>query len=306
MPLGTLDRSPPPFFRQGPSALTKLVFCATLALFLMVADTRFEVAQTLRAVIATALHPVQRALLAPVELWHGGAGYLKGLSRALADADAAQRRLAAQAEQAARATRLDTENARLRDLLGLRPALLVRSLAAEVLYEATDPFSRKIVVDRGTTHGVVPGAPVINEEGVLGQVTRAFPLTSEVTLLTDRSATIPVLNPRTQQRAVAFGGAGLELRFMPDNADVQVDDLLLTSGVDGVYPPGLPVARVRQVERRAESGFARIDLVTAAAADGARHVLVLEPLGLQLPARPAVDAATAAPREPAARRRVRK
>lgn len=306
MPLGTLDRSPPPFFRQGPSALTKLVFCTALALFLMVADTRFEVAQALRAAIATALHPVQRALLVPVELWRGGAGYLRGLTQALADADAAQRRLAAQAERAARAAQLDAENARLRGLLDLRPALVVRSLAAEVLYEAADPFSRKIVVDRGTTHGVVPGAPVINEQGVLGQVTRAFPLTSEVTLMTDRSATIPVLNPRTQQRAVAFGGAGLELRFMAGNADVQVDDLLLTSGVDGVYPPGLPVARVSRVERRAESGFARIDLVAVAAADGVRHVLVLEPLGLQLPARPQADEPTAAPREAAGRRRLHK
>ena len=140
-------------------------------------------------------------------------------------------------------------------MLDLRPALHVRALAAEVLYEAADPFSRKVFIDRGATHGVALGAPVINEAGVLGQVTRVYPLSSEVTLLTDKDAAIPVLNARTQQRSAAFGGAGggaMELRFMSANADVQVGDLLRTSGVDGVYPPGLPVARVigRRAPRR--------------------------------------------------------
>jgi rod shape-determining protein MreC len=106
---------------------------------------------------------------------------------------------------------------------------------------------------------------------------------------------IPVLNSRTLARSAAFGGAGgdvMELRFMAANADVQVGDELKTSGVDGVYPAGLSVARVMAVERRAESGFARILLEPSASADGVRHVLVLEPLALQLPPReaPAVEA----------------
>jgi rod shape-determining protein MreC len=292
MSLGTFDRTPPPFFRQGPSALTKLAFFSALALFLMVADTRFEFAKPLRAAVATALLPVQRMLSVPVQLWQGGADYLRGLSGALASEKAAQARLAEQAEKAARAERLERENARLRALLELRPMLQVRSLAAEVLYEAADPVSRKLFIDRGATHGVVLGAPVIGAEGVLGQVTRVFPLSSQVTLLVDKDAAIPVLNARTQARSAAFGGAGgdaMELRYMAANADVKVGDELMTSGVDGVYPPGLPVARVLAVERRAESGFARILLAPSASADGVRHVLVLEPLAQQLP-----------PREPAA------
>jgi rod shape-determining protein MreC len=137
---------------------------------------------------------------------------------------------------------------------------------------------------------VLLGSPVINEAGVLGQVTQAYTLTSEVTLLSDKDAAIPVLNTRTQQRSAAFGGGGnngMELRFMSGNADVQVGDVLHTSGLDGVYPPGLPVARVAAVERRVESGFARIRLTPAANADGVRHVLVLEPLSVQMPQRPA-------------------
>ena len=107
----------------------------------------------------------------------------------------------------------------------------------------------------------------------------------------DKDAAIPVLNARTLARSAAFGGAGggaMELRFMAANADVQVGDELSTSGVDGVYPPGLPVAKVTAVERRAESGFARILLAPSASADGVRHVLVLEPLALQQPPREAV------------------
>ena len=302
MSLGTFDRTPPPFFRQGPSALTKLAFFSALALFLMVADTRFEFAKPLRAALATALLPVQRVLDVPVQLWQGGADYLHGLSGALASEKAAQLKMAQQAEKAARAERLEQENERLRKLLELRPALQVRSQAAEVLYEGADPFSRKLFIDRGATQGVVLGAPVIGPDGVLGQVTRVFPLSSQVTLLIDKDAAIPVLNARTLARSAAFGGAGggaMELRFMAANADVQVGDELTTSGVDGVYPPGLPVARVTAVERRAESGFARILLAPSASADGVRHLLVLEPVGLQQPPREAPPAAAEKPARPA-------
>ena len=176
-------------------------------------------------------------------------------------------------------------------LLDLKPALAVKTTAADVLYEASDPFSRKIFIDRGASQGVVPGAPVIDEAGVLGQVTRVYPLSSEVTLLIDKEAAIPVLNTRTHQRSAAFGadGAAMELRFMAGNADVHVGDLLQTSGVDGIYPPGLDVAKVIKVDPRADSSFARIALVPTASADGVRHVLVLEPMAMQLPARPAPE-----------------
>lgn len=301
MPLGTLDRSPPPFFRQGPSALTKLIFFSALALFLMVADRRLQVAEPLRQGLAIALLPLQRAVQVPVDLLSGGGDYLQGLQAAQRSAAAAEERLAAQSLQVARAEVLARENDRLRRLLALGPAISVRSMAAEVLYEAADPFSRKLFINRGHTQGVVLGAPVINEAGVLGQVTQLYALTSEVTLLTDKDAAIPVLNLRTQQRSAAFGlGTGMELRFMSSNADVQSGDVLHTSGLDGVYPPGLAVARVTSVQRRVDTGFARIALEPSAQADGVRHVLVLEPLALQLPVR--TESPTVQPAAPAASR----
>lgn len=291
MPLGTLDRTPPPFFRQGPSALTKLAVFSAVAVFLMAADTRLKFVQPIRSMLATALLPVQRALRVPVEVALGGGEYLQGLHQAIGAEREARAALVAQSARAARVEQLAHENARLRALLDLRPSLVVRSQSAEVLYEATDPYSRKLFLDSGSTQGVALGAPVINEAGVLGQVTRVYPLSAEVTLLADKDAAIPVLNQRTQQRGAAFGGVVgeaevMELRFMAGNADVLPGDVLTTSGVDGVYPPGLAVAKVAKVDRRVDSGFARVSLQPSASPDGVRHVLVLEPMAAQMPARP--------------------
>ncbi len=297
MQLGTIDRTPPPFFRQGYSALTKLIFFTALSVFMMVADTRFTVIAPLRSAIAAALAPVQRSLLVPVDVALGGNDYLQGLTKALAAEDAARKQLVLQAEQAQSAERLANENRQLRGLLELRPGLKVKSVAAEVMYEAADPFSRKFYIDRGLAQGLVPSSPVITEGGVIGQVTRVYPLSSEVTLLTDRDAAIPLLNTRTQLRAAAFGGvaqgSALELRFVSANTDVKVGDVLHTSGVDGIYPPGLPVAKVTLVERQADGGFTRVELAPLASVDRVRHVLVLEPLRNQLPPPPAAEPASA-------------
>ncbi len=281
MPFGTLDRSPPPFFRQGTSALTKLALCSALAIFLMVADARLHLMGPARAALALALNPLQRAVLAPVDAWEAAGDYLRGTERAMAAENAARLQLTHQAERLSRASQLEAENAKLRALLGLRPALTVKSLTAEVLYEASDPYSRRVVVDRGSRDGVVAGAPVINDLGVLGQVTRVYSLSSEVTQLTDKDAAIPLLNTRTQVRSAANGsanGAAMELRFLAANADVKIGDLMATSGMDGIYPPGLPVARVTAVERRGEAGFARVVLQPVAPSDAARHVLLLQPI----------------------------
>ena len=164
-----------------------------------------------------------------------------------------------------------------------------------MLYDAADPYTRKIVIDQGLSSGVVAGSPVIDEHGVLGQVTLVQPFASEVTLVIDRDQAIPVQNTRTGARSVAFGdasahGIGLELRFMAANSDLQEGDLLATSGVDGVYPAGLPVAKIARIERRADSGFARIYCVPLAQVTAARYVLVLQPVGGQASAQTALAA----------------
>lgn len=310
MPLGTLDRTPPPFFRQGPSAVTRLLFFASLALFLMAADTRLNMTAPLRSAAALVLNPVEEVLHMPVAAWRLASEYVEGLAAARKAESEARESLAEQAQRTAQTLVLEQENARLRALLELRPRIGVHWLAAEVLYDSPDAFSRKVVIDRGQAHGVGRGSPVVNEAGVLGQVTRVYRQTSEVTLLTDREAAIPVLNQRTQHRSVAFGEpstGSMELRFTAANADVQAGDLLTTSGLDGVFPFGLSVARVAHVDRRADQQFAKIVLTPVAGRDSVRHVLVLEPVGMQLPPRPEPDPAEdGAKTERAGRRSLRK
>ena len=296
MPLGTLDRSPPSFFKQGPSALSKLMFFSALALFLMVADTRFRVVQPVRAALATALYPVQWLALQPVRALEGSSTYFTSLNQANTDSDEARKKLALQSLRAGQVEYLTQENNRLRKLLQLREQLKASVMAAEVLYDAADPYTRKVIVDKGLLEGVELGSPVLDEAGVLGQVTRVHPLVSEVTLVVDRELAIPVLNVRTGARSVAYGdpsaaGSGLELRFMGSNSDVLPGDLLTTSGVDGVYPPGLPVARISRIERRAESAFAKIYCAPQALVTGARHVMLVKPMSSQIPARPEAAAA---------------
>ena len=284
MPLGTLERSAPPFFKQGPSALSRLAVYSALALFLMVADARFQITGPFRQAVGTVLYPVQWLMLQPVEMARHGSDYFQSLATAQQELDDARKKMTTMGQRATQAEQLALENTRLRQLLALRERLATPALAAEVIYDTADPYTRRVVLDRGQMGGVELGSPVMDEAGVLGQVTRVFPLVSEVTLLVDRDQAIPVLNIRTGARGVAYGdpvaghGGGMELRFMPANADVREDDLLTTSGVDGLYPSGLPVARVVRVERRADSAFARIYCMPLAQVQGARHVVVLKPL----------------------------
>ena len=307
MPLGTLDRRAPSFMRQGPSAISQLVLYSALALFLMVADARFHVTDPLRKTIAALLYPAQWAMVKPVEMAGEAAGYFQALQAAQSESDLARKQLVMQSQRAHQADQLAQENDRLRRLLDLRARLQGASQAAQILYETTDAYSRRVMVDRGQDAGVQPGSPVLDGAGVLGQVTWVYPFISEVTLLIDRDQAIPVVNMRTNARGVAYGdpvashGGGMELRFVSANADVQENDLLTTSGLDGVYPTGLPVARVVRVERRADSAFARIYCAPVAAIQGAHHVLLLEPVAGQLPQRPGP-----APEDNAGKKRGRK
>ncbi|WP_395669749.1 rod shape-determining protein MreC [Rhodoferax sp.] len=299
MPLGTLDRDPPAFFRQGPSALSKLAVCSAMALFLMVADARFQVMQPMRAFFGTVLYPMQWLALQPVHLVQSVSGYLVSVGSAESAKERAQAQLSLQSLRANQVEQLLLENQRLRQLLDLRARLPVDGVAAQVLYDAADPYTRKVIIDKGMLHQVALGSPVLDASGVLGQVTRLYPLVSEVTLITDRDHAVPVLNTRTGARGVAFGDTAthadaMELRFMAANADVVVGDLLTTSGVDGVYPPGLPVARVEKVERRVDAMFARIYCVPVALVAGASHVVVLAPGNASIAPRPEPQLAPAA------------
>ena len=292
MPLGTLNQAPPPFFKQGPSAISKLLLFSALSVLLMVADARFHVTKPLRATLAVALYPVQWLAMRPQVMAEHGADYFESRDQAQNDEYRVRQQLLLQAQRAGQVEQLLLENRKLRELLNLRQRLDTQATAAEVLYDAADPYTRKIIIDKGLTGGIHEGSPVMDEHGILGQVTLVMPLLSEVTLVTDREHSIPVLNTRTGVRGVAFGESGgaslLELRYMATNADIEVGDLLSTSGIDGIYPPGIPVAKVIKVDRRADSVFARIWCEPLGQVQSARHVMVLAPLSDKLPQRPVI------------------
>jgi rod shape-determining protein MreC len=273
-----MDRSPPPFFKQGPSANVRLALFAILALALLVFDARTQSLAALRQGIGTVLYPLQRALLVPRDTLSAGFDYVGDINR-LRTENAELRRLeAANARQLLEVEHLAQENHQLRELMGARDRAPVRSQVAEVLYDTRDPFARRIVLDKGLQQGIVNGQPVIDSTGVVGQVTRVFPLSSELTLLTDRHIAIPVQVQRNGLRAIASGsgqGGRMELRYLSVNADLKEGDLVVTSGLDSVYPPGLPVGKVLSVDRSGAGNFARILVEPVAKVDNGRVMLVL-------------------------------
>jgi rod shape-determining protein MreC len=273
-----MDHTPPPFFKRGPAPLVRLFFFASLSLALLVIDARFRYAEGLRAWLALAAYPLQRAATAPAELLSAVGSFFSTQASLVEENQRLREKALAYSHDAQRYEAAQAEAEQLRKLVGAQEKIASRVIPAEVLYSSRDPYSHKLFIDRGATHGVRPGSPVTDEAGVVGQVTRVHPLVSEVTLATDRDQAIPVQVVRNGLRAVAFGGGAsgtLELRFMAANADIQTNDRLVTSGIDGTYPPGLPVASVLRIERDAENAFARVVCRPAAGVDRGRFVLVL-------------------------------
>lgn len=275
--MSVAGHSPPPFFKRGPAPLARLAFFLALAVLLMVADLRFNTLEPARVAVATLLWPLQQAVMLPVEGVGEAGSYFAELARLKKENEELRERQLAQASLLLRQTHLENENRRLRALLDMGERLDVPTRAAEILYAARDPFSRRIIIDRGLTHDIEAGQPVIDDVGVIGQVTRVFPLTSEVTLLTDKNQSIPVQVARNGQRAILAGAGGgvLEIKFLPANADVQPGDTLVTSGLDGIYLPGLPVARVTSIDRDNSFSFARIECAPLAGVERQGQVLVL-------------------------------
>lgn len=275
--MSVAGHTPPPFFKRGPAPLARLAFFIALSLLLLVADLRFQTLEPLRFAVATALWPLQRAVLLPVEGAGEAGNYFANLASLQRENVELRERQLAQANLLLRQAHLDEENRRLRALLDMGERLDAPTRAAEILHAARDPFSRRVIINRGLTHGIEAGQAVIDDLGVVGQVTRAYPLTSEVTLLTDKNQAIPVLIRRNGLRAVLAGaGSGtMELKFLPANADVQPDDVLVTSGLDGIYLPGLPVARVTSIDRDNSFAFARIECAPVAGVERHGQVLVL-------------------------------
>ncbi|SAK80853.1 rod shape-determining protein MreC [Caballeronia arationis] len=294
-----MEYSPPPLFKQGPSALARLIFFVVLALALLISDARFNTLEIVRGVLGAGLYPLQRAALVPRDIFMGAtdlaitSATLRSENQKLADKNLQLSIKAGDAEQ------LSIENTHLRALLQLQSRATTQTTPAEVQYDTRDPFTQKVVIGKGAQQGIQDGAPVVNEDGVIGQVTRVFPLQSEVTLLSDKDQAVPVQIVRTGLRSVIYGtpkGDTLDLRFVPISADVQAGDQLVTSGLDGIYPPGLAVAKVVRVDKQADTAFARVVCLPVAPVRGARQLLVLH-YNVNVPPNPVEIEAAAAAKE---------
>lgn len=283
-----MEYSPPPLFKQGASARAKVVFFSLIALILLVADSRMRSLTSIRQFVGTVLYPLQVVALLPRDAAYVVGDYFTSLSVLEKENRKLKQQQVANAQTLQQVQQLSAENDQLRRLLAANERLPVKSVMSEILYDARDAFTRKIVLDRGSQQGVKPGQPVIDDVGVVGQVTRVFPFTSEVTLLTDKDQAIPVQVVRSGLRSVAYGqghSGVLDLRFMPTNVDIKSGDTLVTSGIDGVYPAGLAVAKVSNIESKSSDAFARITCQPLAGIDRNRQLLILL-TETQLPPRP--------------------
>ncbi|MDD5295507.1 MAG: rod shape-determining protein MreC [Rhodocyclaceae bacterium] len=280
----------PPFFKRGPAPLVRLVFFVALSLSLLFVDLRFRYLEVLRQAIAVMTYPLQRMAYGPVAAASSLGDYFTSIGTLRGENTRLQRREIEATTVSLRQEQLDRENQQLRLLLDMKQRQPVKGVVAEIQYNVRDPFSHKVIINKGSQQDILLGEAVVDEQGVIGQVTRVYPFQSEVTLISNKDQGVPVRIVRNGLRSVVFGsGDGqLELRFMATNADVKEGDILETSGLDGIYVPGLPVAKVSSVRRDVAYSFARILCTPLGGVDRNDLVLVLSPRE-QLPP-PAVDA----------------
>jgi len=271
-------REPPPFFHRGPSPLARLTFFTIAAIALMIADHRFRALETIRLSLSVLAHPVEELAAVPSQAFGRVTDYFTSQDRLLRENQELKVKVLEQSAAAQEARLLRAEQAHLLAMSPGKSRYAEGGMLAEVLYSARNPFTRKIVIDRGLSQGIQAGMPVIDGEGVVGQVTNVGTFTSEVTLVTEKDQSVPVMITRNGLRAIAVGSGkdgSIDVPFVPAAADVQNGDLFVSSGIDGTYPPGLVVAQVTSVDKSGTHVFAKISAKPAAGVENHRFVLVL-------------------------------
>ncbi len=266
------------FFNRGPSGGARLVFFALLSLLLLFVDARYQYLESTRRVIAVIIYPFQKLTALPGEMISGVSSYFSLQNNLIAENAQLHLQHDADSAQLQKEQTLLAENAQLRALLELKQRATYTMQAAQIVYLERDLFKRKLFVDKGAQANVQPGQAVVDNIGVVGQVTRVYPWLSEVTLVTDKDNAVPIQVVRNGLRAVVFGSGNiseLELRYQPVSADIEVGDELVTSGMDGTYPPSLPVAKVIKVERDPAYPFSHIICVPLAGVDRHRTLLIV-------------------------------
>lgn len=279
------------FFNRGPSPVARLVFFSVLSLLLLFVDARYRYLESTRSALSVLVSPIQRLANWPGELWDQAGNFFitQGAQhRLIEEHETLRQQLQNDAAQLLQLQQLQMENEQFRNLNALPQRSVFATQLVEIVYAERDVFKRRVLVSKGADAGIQIGQVVMNDTGIVGQVTRVYPWLSEVTLITEKDHAVPVQVLRNGLRTIVFGAGDtsqLSLRYMPIGADIQDGDVLVTSGIDGIYPSGIPVAQVVKIERDPAYPFARITCLPVAGVDKHRHLLILSSLP-DLPQRP--------------------
>ncbi|GHA04820.1 rod shape-determining protein MreC [Oceanisphaera arctica] len=269
-----------PIFGRGPSLPIRLALAVVASLLLIIADSRYHSFTGAKVYLNSLVSPLQYMANSPRLLLDAASSQLMSRQSLLAQSQRLDQELFLLRDDLLRLRHLEQENQRLRDLLGSPVRFDTRRMVAEIMAVDTDPFSHQVVIDKGSLEGVFEGQPVLNEQGVVGQVISVGKTTSRVLLITDTSHGIPVRVARNDIRAIASGSGQLDrllLHNITRNTDIREGDVLLSSGLAGRFPEGYPVGRVSRVGYEEGQPFADIRVQPFAALDRVRYLLLLWP-----------------------------
>ena len=280
-------------FQQGASPTLRMIFCVILCLGLMSIDGRNNHLEGVRRGIDFAITPLRYVINAPFALLGWSKQQLNTHSTLIAEnTQLRQANLDLQTRQQ-KLEILQQENQRLRELLGSSEHVTERSLVAELLTVALDPYSQQITINKGVRDEVYTGQPIISAEGIMGQVTHTGEMSSTVLLISDAKHDIPVQSNRSGLRTLARGTGiadELELLHIPNSADLQEGDLMISSSLGGRFPRNYPVAVVTQIKREPGQPFASVKAKPTAKLDQSSEVLLVWPVREALsPQEPGAD-----------------
>lgn len=269
-----------PIFGRGPSLQLRLFFALLISVGLVLADGRFNAFTNVRYLLNSLVAPLQFAANVPREMLDNFSEQFTAHQQLLIDNAKLKSEVLMLRSKQLRLVHLDQENKRLRELLGSPFVRDERRMIAEVMALDSDPYKHQVMIDKGRTNGVYEGQPVINERGIVGQISYVGAHNSRVLLITDPTHAIPVQIVRNDIRVIATGHGendNIQLENIPSSADVEPGDRLVTSGLGGVFPEGYPVARITSFSFDNRDPFAEVNAKPEVQFDRLRYLLLVWP-----------------------------
>ena len=265
-------------FLQGPSVTLRMIILVVVSIVLMTIDHRWNHLEIVRSTLSHVLYPLQYTIDLPIRLYEWTDKTLSTQQTLLKENKSLLDQQLQNRVSLQKLDILEKENSRLRELLSATPKVKEKILIAEILTVDTNPYRQLIILNKSASDGVYLGQPIIDAEGVMGQIKYVNSLSATAILITDASHALPVQVDRTGLRSIAFGTGQsglLELRHITHSSDLQIGDKLITSGLGGKFPPNYPVAIITDIERPSGEAFATVKAKPMALLDKSREVLLV-------------------------------